>query len=172
MRAQDAGLGDLREAVLKAEDIEIRIWLEPAMFLDVAEGYVLQRLASTWSGRHNRLKKKDRVIVIGDEKEVSIFPPPKDEWEVGEIAPRNGWDSLWTTLERTGLLSLPDESRLDLRATRGMKEGFIYVVEIKTTDAYRTYRYTNPENYDTPETKGMVRIVQIIHEEFLKDQQE
>ena len=172
MRAQEAGLSDLRASVFKKGDMEIRLWLEPAMFVDIAEGYVLRRLSGSWSGRHLTLNEKTHITVVGQGNAVSIQPPKKNEGVVVDIEPLNGWDLLWSSLEGAGLLTLPDESRLDLRATRGMKEGFIYVVEIKTSDEYRTYRYTTPENNDTPETKSMVRIIQIIHEEFSKDQQE
>ena len=172
MRAEEAGLSDLRKAVFKKGDMEIRLWLEPVMVVDIAEGYLLQRLSGSWSGRHLTLNEKNQITIVGQGKGVSIKPPRKNEGVVVDIEPLNGWDFLWTRLESAGLITLPDESRLDLRATRGMTDGFIYVVEIKTSHGYRTYRYTTPENYDTPETKSMVRIVRIINEEFSKDQQE
>ncbi len=172
MRGDEAGLGDLREAAVKNGDMEIRIWREPTISVDVAEGYVLQRLSGSWSGKHLTLNEKKQIVVVGQGNLVSITPPKKKEGVVVEIEPLNGWDFLWTSLEGAGLLTLPDESSLDLRATGPMKDGFIYVVEIKTRDTYRAYRYTTPENYETPETRSMVRIVRIINEEFSEDQQQ
>lgn len=172
MRADEAALTDLRKDAFKNGDMEIRIWLEPTISVNVAEGYVLQRLSGSWSGKHLTLNEKKQMTVVGQGNTVLIRPPEENVGAVVDIEPLNGWGFLWTGLEKAGLLTLPDESRLDLRATGDMKDGLIYVVEIKTSDDYRSYRYTTPENYATPETKSMVRIIQIMKEEFSGDQQQ
>jgi hypothetical protein len=177
MRADEEKLEDLRTTVTKRDDIEVRIWIEPMMEVEVAEGYILKQKDSLWAGRH-LLATQTYPNVAREGHDIILTPPSSRTGKSVEIEPLNGWDSLWKSLTNTGLLTLPDEGQLDLRSDkkleggRGLLIGDIYVVEIRTSEEYRTYRYTIPQRFGQPETKAMIRIIQILHDEFDKDQQD
>lgn len=71
--------------------------------------------------------------------------------------------AFWNTLYRNGLFDLPDSSAVDGYFT-GMRDGVGYVVELKSADAYRHYRYGNPQHSDTPEAAAMVAIIEVLKE--------
>jgi hypothetical protein len=177
MRADEEKLDDLRTKAIRRDDIEVRIWIEPMMQIEVAEAFILKRKDSLWSGRH-LLRTQTNPNVAREGHDIILTPPSSRTGRSVEIGPLNGWDSLWKSLTNTGLLTLPDEGRLDLRSDkqleggRGLLIGDIYVVEIRTSEEYRTYRYTIPERFGQPETKAMIRIIQILRDEFDKDQQD
>ena len=171
-RADEAGLNDLRNKVLKTDNIEVRIWIEPASEIDVAEGYVLTRDSNSWSGVHLPAPKPGVTTMRGVSGGATIILKPSSRDEDVKVEPLNGWDFLWNSLSTAGLLTLPDESRFDLKPDKRTGAGNIYVVEIKTHREYRSYRYTNPEHYDLPETKAMARTIRILRDEFSKDQQD
>ncbi len=173
MRADDEGLKDLRFVVVKDSDIEARIWMEPTMVLDAAEGFVITRISDTWSARHLLPREHGAsILTTGHRVVVSPWTQASGGDPAGYVEPLSGWASLWESLTEAGLLTLPDESLLPLMTNKHTPEGAIHVVELRTSREYKAYRYTNPEQYNTPETKGMVRIVRILHDEFLKDRQE
>lgn len=171
-RADDDGLEDLRAIVLKPDDIEVRIWSEPTNVMNVAEGYVLSRISANWTGRH-LLPSETGPRVSSNGHIVTIQPHAAGEVKSIQVEPLNGWEFLWNSLTATGLLALPDESRLDLKADQRRGEGNnLYIVEIKTAEEYRAYRYTTPEHYSLPETKAMVQIVRTLSDEFSTDQKQ
>jgi hypothetical protein len=170
MRADEANLEDLRTKTMKPGNLEIRIWIEPMLSVSAAEGYVLERVDSLWTGKH-LLPRETKPAVVQLEHGVVLTPPSRFRGSTS-IQPLNGWDFLWNSLTNAGLLSVPDESQLDLRASKLTEEGSIYVVETKTSNVYRTYRYTRPEQFNLPETNAMVRFIQILRDEFPQDQLE
>ena len=171
MRAEEAGLEDLRTKVLARDDIEIRIWSEPAAMTNAAQGYILERHSNSWTCDH-LLPTESGPSVVGDGQQVVIGLTPVNKSRTVEVEPLNGWEFLWNNLTSAGILTLPDESHHELKAERSTPPGNIYVVEIKTDKGYRTYRYTNPERFTLPETKAMSRIMQLLKDEFGKDQQQ
>ena len=171
VRAEQAGLVDLRSKPLAGGDIEIRIWSEPEPIPDLVHGYVLERHAHSWKCDH-LLPAASGPAVGGDGQRVVIGLKPAKESRSVMVEPLNGWEFLWNNLTSAGILTLPDESRLDLKSDRSTPPGNIYVVEIKNGSGYRVYRYTNPEHFTLPEMKAMSRIVQLLHDEFSTDQQQ
>lgn len=171
MRADEARVDDLRTKVLTSDDIEIRIWSEPAAMTNAAQAYILERHSNSWICGH-LLPAESALSVAGNGQQVVIGLKPVNKNRTVEVEPLNGWEFLWDNLTSAGLLTLPDESQLDLKANRSTPAGTIYVVEIKREGEYRTYRYTNPEYYTLPETKAMSRIIQLLKNEFSKDQQQ
>ena len=171
VRAEQAGLVDLRSKPLAGDDIEIRIWSEPEPIPDLVHGYVLERHAHSWRCDH-LLPSGSGLPVVGDGQRVVIGRKPSNEERTVMVEPLNGWEFLWNGLTSAGLLTLPDESQLDLKTDRSTPAGNIYVVEIKRETGYRVYRYTNPEHFTLPETKAMSRIIQLLHDEFSNDQQQ
>ena len=173
MRADDDGLDDLRGRQLKDNDCEVRIWIEPMTELDAAEGYVIRRLSNSWSARH-LLPREIGPAIVGTKHGVTIGPAARDsvKGKTNDVEPLNGWDFLWRNLTEAGLLTLPDEGSLPVKAGARARKGMIYVVETRTDTEYRTYRYTAPEQHDLPETKAMVRIIQVLRDEFSSDQKD
>ena len=47
-----------------------------------------------------------------------------------------------------------------------MTDGYGYVVEININGTYRTYHYMSPASQNWPEAKQMMKISNIIYEEF------
>jgi hypothetical protein len=171
MRADEAGLDDLRTKTLAGDDIEIRIWSEPAAMTNAAQGYILERHSNSWTCDH-LLSTESGISVAGDGQQVVIGLKPVNKSSTIEVEPLNGWEFLWNNLTSAGLLTLPDESQLDLKSDRSTPPGNIYVIEVKSETGYRVYRYTNPEHFTLPETRAMSRIIQLLHDEFSNDQQQ
>jgi hypothetical protein len=85
---------------------------------------------------------------------------------VRDIAPKSGWDKLWTSLVQLDLLTLPDSSTL--HGEELVVDGVCYVVEINHDGRYRTYEYSNPQHQKWPEAKKIIGIVQTLHDELTK----
>jgi hypothetical protein len=113
------------------------------------DGLVLRRSGDQWSEIH-----------LNGMAEREPFPNTQETL----ATPKPGWESAWQSHENAGLLTLPD-----LTATPCNKigvDGTSYVVEINKDNVYRTYMYNNPEFAKCSESKQMVKIGEIIAEEF------
>ena len=142
-RARLAKLKDLRTAVLRNNDLELRLWIG---FGPVAlKGFVLKRRGSTWSATY--LRSINRSVARNDYQKVLA-------------APKSGWEGLWKRLNDNGVLTLPGATE------SGVQDGESFVVEIKTGSSYRTYMYNNPEAKGSSEGRNIIEIVQTIWDEF------
>ena len=142
-RARLAKLRDLRTAVLRNNDLELRLWIG---FGPVAlKGFVLKRRGSTWSATY--LRSINRSVARNDYQKILA-------------APKSGWEGLWKRLDDNGVLTLPGAIE------SGVLDGESFVVEIKTGGSYRTYMYDNPEAKRSPEGRNIIEIVQTIRDEF------
>jgi hypothetical protein len=72
------------------------------------------------------------------------------------------WNSLLARLVSHRVATLPDESTLPSRNT--VLDGVAMVVEIRTSDHYRAYEYSNPSFRDLPETKDATQIMTAVYE--------
>jgi hypothetical protein len=146
-RAKFANLKALRKEALPENDIEVRVW--HGFGLTALEGFSLKRAAGKWSaihldGIHSRL--------------------PRSESQKKLPAPKSGWELCWQRLEEAGILTLPDASAIGCSAM--MNDGMSYVVEFNNKGSYRTYMYDNPSYAKCKEAKQMIKIGNIISEEF------
>ena len=89
-RARLAKLKDLRTAVLRNNDLELRLWIG---FGPVAlKGFVLKRRGSTWSAAY--LRSINRSVARNDYQKILA-------------GPKSGWEGLWKRLDDNGVLTLP-----------------------------------------------------------------
>lgn len=146
-RAKQAKLPNLRTVILPQDDLEVRVWI--GFGLTALEGFVLKRTAGQWSaihleGIHPRLRRS--------------------EYQKKLQAPKSGWEACWQRLVDAGVLTLPDASEVQCNAD--IPDGMSYVVEFNVNTTYRTYMYDNPDYAQCDEAKQMLRIGEIIAEEF------
>ena len=146
-RAKIANLKTLRKDALPENDIEVRVW--HGFGLTALEGFSLKRAAGNWSaihldGIHSRL--------------------PRSESQKMSQEPKSGWELCWRRLEEAGILTLPDASEIGCSAM--INDGMSYVVEFNNQGIYRTYLYDNPSYSKCKEAKQMIKIGNIISEEF------
>lgn len=119
-----AGISELRETELCAEDIEVRIWRGGG--LSPLEGVVLKRVGGEWSALHIKMNEHNKP----EEAELTELNPPK-----------SGWESFWKQLDERGILTLPDPPNGECRGYPRF-EGSSYIVEINRNNIYRTYMYS------------------------------
>jgi hypothetical protein len=142
-----SGQADLRRAILPKGDVEVRIWR--GFGLSPLEGMTLRRVSGHWSAVHVRAD--------------NYYDPEKAERK--ELSPpKSGWEACWQRLLDAGILTLPDASEASCGA--GGFDGISYVVETNVNRAYRTFKYSNPTFAECDEAKQMVKIAEIVEEEF------
>ena len=88
-------------------------------------------------------------------KPLGFFRPQKEE-----IPDQSICSIVWEKLLENDILSLPDEIE------NYSIDGILYLVEIKSKDTYRCYGYLNPEFFNTPDTKKITNIIEIINKEI------
>ena len=146
-RAKQGRLKTLRSAALPGDDFEVRVW--HGFGLTLLEGFVLKRAGAQWSAIHLRGITRN---MRSQEFQKTLQPP------------KSGWDKSWQRLQDAGILSLPDAFGIECSPMD--VDGMSYVVEYNRDGIYRTYMYDNPENAKCDEAKRMIKIGNIIAEEF------
>ncbi len=142
-------ISKLRENYLLGDDFEVRVWV--AVF--ETDGFIFRRYNKTWSAI---------AIKEIDCKKESYYPKDK-VYKLGKFnlsTPKSGWKNTWQKLVEAGILDLPnsnDKSYLD---------GIGYAVETNQNGMYRVYFYSNPNLQKTEEAKRMMKIGEIIADEF------
>lgn len=146
-RAAEAGLPSLRTRMLSEGDAEVRVWV--GFGINGEDGIVLRRSGGEWSALylHGMFDK---------------YPPHK--YQKALAVPKSGWEAAWGRLSGAGILTLPDASTVQCNTY--LKDGTSYVVEINAANTYRTYLYDNPNHAQCDEAKRMMRVGEIIAEEF------
>jgi hypothetical protein len=138
-----AGLKSLSSSNLANQDVEIRVWFGFGLF--PLEGFVIKRSNGQWSAIH---LKADRHY---EPKKVSRkeLPPP-----------RSGWEACWQQLADAGITLLPDGTDPPDPDVEGFE------VQVRAGDSYRSYHYVGPEYSKLPAAKQMLRIGDIVSNEF------
>jgi hypothetical protein len=146
-RTKEANLASLRTVLLPDDDLEVRVW---AGFGVVGvDGFILRRYSNQWSA----------IYLHG----MAERPPfPNSTTALG--APKSGWEPTWQSLMGAGIVTLPDASALGCDTY--LKDGTGYVVELNMNKTYRTYNYPDPNYAKCDEAKQMVKIIEIIADEF------
>lgn len=147
-RTKEANLPRLRSVLLPGDDVEVRIWMVVSYY--GLDGIVLRRAAGQWSATY----------LYG----VSKDPHLKKRYEKSLEGPRSGWEEFWQKLVAAGLLTLPDASEVQCKVI--FPDGLGYVVETNTNKTYRTYMYGNPQFAKCNEAKQVIKIVEIINQDF------
>ena len=146
-RVAEAKIPNLRTALLPDGAFEIRVWV--GFGIRGEDGFSLQHSSGQWSALHLHGMAERPPFV----KTLRSLP-----------APRSGWEAAWKKLVEAGVLRLPDAS--DVGCNTHIFDGTSYVVEINLNKTYRTYLYDNPKYARCDEAKHMIRIGEIITEEF------
>jgi hypothetical protein len=146
-RARIANLKTLRSAALPDGDLEVRVWF--GFGLTALEGLVLRRVAGQWFA----------IYLDGVVDKVNSNKSKRNLH-----APKSGWDLCWQRLQDAGLLTLPDAAAIG--CSGNATDGMSYVVEYNHAGIYRTYLYDNPNYAKCDEAKRMIRLVNLISEEF------
>ena len=146
-RAKLANLESLRSKAFPNNDLEIRVW--HGFGLTLLEGFLLRRTAGEWLAVH----------LDGVTRKAS---PAEFQKRLGP--PKSGWDAFLRRLEEAGFFTLPDASAVNCNTFQ--HDGMSYVVEFNRDGVYRTYMYDNPDYAQCNEAKRMIRIGNIISEEF------
>jgi hypothetical protein len=146
-RTKIANLPSLRSDALPENDLEVRVW--HGFGITALEGFVLKRAAGQWSAIH----------LEGTRPRL-----PESEYQKKLQPPKSGWETCWRRLVDAGILTLPDAS--ERQCSAGIDDGMSYVVEFNSGGTYRTYLYDNPSYAKCNEAKQMIKIGNIISEEF------
>ncbi len=129
--------------------MEVRVWVSTSEI----DGFIIKRSDGDWSAV---------TIREIDCSKFSYYPKNKN-YKSGKInlsSPKSGWENAWRKLVETGILDLPnsnDSSYID---------GIGYIVEINQNGKYRIYFYSNPNHQKSSEAKQMMKIGEIINDEF------
>lgn len=145
--AQIANLPRLQSTSLPNGDLEARFWSDAGYF--GREGVVIRRANGAWSGTH----------VLGPSK-YTDFKKSAHQMK----PPHSGWDAVWQRLVEAHVLELPDASEVGCVVVGN--DGVVFVFETKVNGAYRTYHYDNPMFAKCEQAKDMIKLVQILKEEF------
>lgn len=147
--AVENGFSILREDVLPEHDLEVRVWVGFGLY--GKDGFILKRSSGNWSA-------------IGLKKMICHA---ENRGKINLPAPKSGWEAAWQKLVDAEILTLPDSSKL--KNAGGILDGKGYVVETNSDYLYRTYHYGNPNYVKLKEAAQMVKIGQIIADEFNLD---
>jgi hypothetical protein len=143
----EAHLQNLRTSLLPDNDIEVRIW---SGFGEDGKvyGVILKRSSNQWSVIHLEADRRQ---------------PTKKSEDVHAV-PKSGWETAWGRLTSAGILTLPDASEVQCN-THGL-DGIGYIVEVNMNQTYKTYMYDNPQFARCNAAKQIIKIAEIIDEEF------
>lgn len=142
-------ISNLRENYLSKDDFEVRVWVGTFEI----DGFILRHYNKTWSAI---------AIKEIDCKKESYYPKEKI-YKVGKFnlrIPKSGWENTWQKLVVSGILDLPNSD------DKSYVDGIGYAVETNQNGKYRIYFYSNPNHRKTEEAKQMMRIGEIIADEF------
>ena len=148
-RTNAANLPSLRTVNLPDGDLEARVWI--GFGLNGEDGFILRRSSNQWSA----------VYLRGF---FDRYPPKIYQEQISLGAPKSGWEQTWQRLVEAGILNLPDASAIGCNPH--VLDGVGYVVETNTHKTYRTYMYDNPQYAKCDEAKRVIKISEIIYDEF------
>lgn len=145
---KEAKLPSLRTVMLPDDDFEVRVWSIGGENGELY-GVILRRSAGQWSAIHIYGKGEDTHL---------------QKYQETLAASKSGWETAWERLVNAGILRLPNAS--ELQCNSPALDGAGYVVEINMKKNYRTYMYENPAFAGCNEAKQMIKIAEIVDEEF------
>lgn len=145
-RLEGSGIDRLREKELLPGEREVRVWV--GFDLYPLNGIILKENEGKWTAVY--------------------LPPIKDSSSSRPVTPlkepKSGWKALWQKLEELGLYTLPDSE--DIGATNSYPDAKGAVIEIKSSESYRTYMYGGLATPEAEESKKVVEICRTLSREF------
>ena len=141
----EAGLAKLRTTLLPGDDLEVRFWVDAAEY---GRALIIRRSAGRWSAIRLRGMQRNQNL---QKQEI-------------HSAPHSGWEGAWEKLVNAGMLTLPDAAEVQCRVS-GL-DGIGYIVEVNIDKTYRTYMYDTPQYAKCDQARQVIRIAEIIEEEF------
>lgn len=147
-RLEKAIIGKLKDEKIPAGSKEIRFW--GSFSADRLKGLILRSDNGKWS---------------------AIYIPQLDKASASSGAPRSlsspksGWDALLKRIQDLGAFDLPGEPD-EVPGRLHVSDLPVTVVEIKTSDSYRAYKYVGLQYYKEPQTKKLEEIIDILSSEF------
>lgn len=135
---RNVGIEDLQNRHVPEGSYEIRVYSGFGLQFCLRGGHPLDLLVLTLSG---------------DTVRSAHYPRSPH----GPVTKEHPDPPFWNALCRHGLFDLPDSSKI--KDYPAVLDGVSYVVEIKSGEAYRHYKYGNPAHSDSREAKSMVRII-------------
>lgn len=142
---RNVGIDDLESRVIDDGEFEVRVYAGFGLQGFRIGGHPLDLVVITFSPEGVRTA---RYAASPDGPIVREHPDP----------------AFWNALYRNGLFDLPDSNTID-GYNRGVLDGVSYVVELKSADAYRHYRYSNPAHSpNVPEAQSMLAIIDLLKE--------
>jgi hypothetical protein len=137
------------------EDLIVRIWRFSA-FADKDLIFILQRKNVLWSAYLMQKIVKNENDIKGALVEIKTT-------ELGK--PKSGWESFWLRLNNAEILNLPGEDE-----NVPCPDCWLYTVETKVDGKYQVYDVNAPEiNTDSHKSRKMIKVIEIISEEFSRD---
>lgn len=140
--AQQNNLPKLCETILPNDDLEIR--MQVGFGLYGVDAIILKRTSGEWQATHFR----GMLCYFGNKGKTNLAPP------------KSGWEAAWQKLKEAGILSLSGVK------DSGWNDGTSYIVETNLNKTYLAYAFGNPQHLKDREGKQMVRIGEILAEEF------
>lgn len=140
---------ELREKYYSGNDFEVRVWLSTSQ----TDGFIIKRIGEDWAAI--ALKEIDC-------KKFSYYPKDKN-YNLGKTnlsSPKSGWENTWKKLLEAGIFNLPNSNDVSYL------DGIGYIVETNQSGKYRIYFYNSPNLQKTEEAKRMVKIGEVIADEF------
>lgn len=142
-KINEVGVVDLKNLELVGDSKEIRVWV--GFSTDPLRGLILKQQ---------------------NEASSSLFAPPLYHNSSSPrpfyslASPKSGWSQLWKKLEKLEIMTLPD-----LNDTADVDGGSV-VIEIKTSNSYRTYRYSSVTVRNSEHHKRVLKICNTLTDEF------
>ncbi|MEP6900696.1 MAG: hypothetical protein ABJA66_03035 [Actinomycetota bacterium] len=146
--AKAGGLQSLREISLPNGDFEIRFWIFNRFGIN---GLIIRKSGENWSALF-----VERMPFKND----NLYP------ENRYINPKSDWQNILQRINEAEIFTLPDSSEVKNYEGDKVNDGFSNIVEINKDGIYRVYEYVNPNWAENPEAKQIVKIGNIIADEF------
>ncbi len=140
--ASKNNLPKLRETLLPNDDLEIRVQIGFGLY--GVDALVLKRSSNEWQATHYR----GMLCWYPNKGTVNVAPP------------KSGWETAWQKLKEAGILSLSGTK------DAGWNDGTSYIVETNLNKTYLVYAFGNPDGLKDREGKQMVKIAEVLAEEF------
>lgn len=141
-RIKGTDVKNLKDLVLPPNSKEIRIWA--GFDTSPLRGIIIQQNNRVWSASY--VPPLDSSNSSRNSQKLSL--------------PKSGWEFLWKELQNLGIMTLPDPmdiAQIDERSV---------VIEVKTSDLYRTYKYSGVNNSKETNYKKVLEICNFLTNQF------
>lgn len=141
-RMEGTEITSLRDLELPPDSKEIRIWA----------GFDTSPL-------------RGLILKQNNQESSALFFPPLENSGISQnprilSPPKNGWESLWDKLEKLEISTLSDPSDI------AEIDGGSVIIEIKTSNSYKNYKYSGIEKNKTNNYKKILEICETLSREF------